>query len=175
MCAGGHPWSEQPESPPCRNPSTNGMQLPTESASRTEPLGAIRGQKRNKTNSLSSRRGVLTPCSCFLCDDPIPASLSDPITSGSQPDTGGKLLFFSAGFLQWPGHIGATSRQHQGQTGVQTEIRAVNSRWQQIAFHTYWWERPLGFWKLADFENNSSHLWYSADHFARTLGLITQS
>lgn len=77
------------------------------------PFGAITGEKRNQSNSLSLKRAALTPCFCFLCADHIPASLSDPISTRSQLYMGAKLLLFSAGFVQWPGHTGVTSRPAQ--------------------------------------------------------------
>lgn len=70
------------------------------------PFGTIAGEKRNQSNSFLLKRAVITPCFCFLCDDHIPASLSDPISTRSQLGMGAKLLLF----VQRPGHTGVTSR-----------------------------------------------------------------
>lgn len=115
VCAGANPLSGQPEWSPCRKPrQTQPTAACSECQQNLSPLGAITGEKRSQSNSLALKRAVLTPCFCFLCDDPIPASLSDAISPRSQLYTAGKLLLFSAALMQWPGHTGVTLWAAQG-------------------------------------------------------------
>lgn len=123
------------------------------------PFGTITGEKRNQSNSFLLKRAVITPCFCFLCDDHIPASLSDPISTRSQLGMGAKLLLFSACYL-CSDQVTQESRrdQQKGQTGSTDRTKSSEFQVQLIASHTCWWERPLGFWKLADWEKVLSPL-----------------